>query len=87
MTETPDEPFVTVHVVEAPNGHIDSMDCWCEPSKFIFQRNAVGTMLKMVAHEDYTFMHRNDVVILRNKKPGWLTELLSYVGTIGFSDA
>ena len=87
MTDTPEEPYVVVHVVETANGHLNSMDCWCEPAAYIFQRNAAGTLMKLVAHEDYTLMHHADVVILRTKKSGWITELLSYVGTIGFSDA
>lgn len=80
MFHTPEEPYVTVHIAEVPNGHLSSMDCWCEPAAFVIQRNAAGTLLKMVAHEDYTLDHHTNVIAIRNQKPGWITRLLSQVG-------
>ena len=76
----PNEPYVTVHVVEVENGHLNSMDCWCEPAAHIFQRNAKGTLMRLVAHEDLTLEHHNTVLAIRNQRQGWITSFLSRVG-------
>lgn len=47
-----------VHVSDYDNGHEQSIDCWCEPTQIIRQKNRHGIDVLIVYHNDYTPYHR-----------------------------
>lgn len=59
-------------------GHIDSTDCWCEPTYYLVDGddspNDVPTLV--VEHED-DGRERTTVLALRTSKPDWLDSLLN----------
>lgn len=55
-----------VHVCTTPNGHVNSVDCWCEPVSISRVRNKHGIDCLIVEHCDDTLAHRSLVVHYRN---------------------
>jgi len=47
-----------VHLVDYPNGHHLSTDCWCEPTNIKWVRNKHGIDILVVEHSDDTAQHR-----------------------------
>lgn len=54
-----------VHVCLADNGHISSIDCWCEPVNIRWIRNKHGVDVLVVEHDDETLQDRDIVLFNR----------------------
>jgi hypothetical protein len=76
------------HICNAPNGHMLSVDCWCEPVAIRVVRNKRGINVLVVEHNDDTLSHRFVVVAERERdqsKPyetnhpnaSWITRALT----------
>lgn len=46
-----------VHLVTAQNGHVLSIDCWCEPSHIEWVTNKLGIKMLVIEHDDETLKH------------------------------
>lgn len=70
-----------VHVCLGPNGHISSVDCWCEPSSIRWITNKFGIKILIVEHDDQEpiTMHHSGVVYARDRTQDWITVLLEEV--------
>jgi len=65
-----------VHVCQFHNGHVNSVDCWCEPTAIYWYCNVRGLMVLVVEHDDDTAAHHYDVLKLRDAENDWVTQLL-----------
>lgn len=61
----PDVERNEAHVVNAPNGHHLSTDCWCEPTSIRWVMNSHGVKVLVVDHRDETLAHRVEVLAQR----------------------
>ena len=66
-------PHPIVHLVNALNGHMMSVDCWCEPCRISWYRNNRGVDVLVVEHDDITLKHRE--VQLAERRAGIPAEL------------
>ena len=60
------DPDNEVHVTNGNNGHLMSVDCWCEPASVVRLTNNHGVEMLIIEHSDHTLIHRQDVVHHRN---------------------
>jgi hypothetical protein len=67
-----------VHVCLAPNGHISSTDCWCEPSTIRWITNKFGVKILVIEHDDQEpiTMHHSGVIYARDRTQDWITVFL-----------
>jgi hypothetical protein len=56
-----------VHVMNAENGHLNSTDCWCEPSAVQWVKNKHGVNVLVVEHNDNTLMHYRTLLACRER--------------------
>lgn len=66
-----------VHLVQCKNGHLMSVDCWCEPNKIYWRQNMFGVQYLVVEHEDDTLRNHEFVIRERATDPDWVTRLLN----------
>lgn len=59
-----------VHLVNAPNGHVMSTDCWCEPVSIQWVTNKHGIRVLVIDHNDDTILHHTVVLAKRNELRG-----------------
>jgi hypothetical protein len=67
-----------VHICLAPNGHLKSQDCWCEPVEIRWY-TVDGTPVLVTVHEDYTLQHHLAVLEARREgllEDNWITRVL-----------
>lgn len=64
-----------VHIVLHENGHINSVDCWCEPTGYWYTNRLDITMF-VVEHNDDVPNHHEDVLDERDVHPDWVTKRL-----------
>lgn len=83
-----------VHVVLFDNGHINSIDCWCEPTDIRRVRNKHGIDVLVVEHHDFSpvprdvsLFHRNSDIYTPFSDPinksidaPWITRILAPYG-------
>jgi hypothetical protein len=70
-----------VHVCLAPNGHISSTDCWCEPVGMHWIVNQFKVKIFIVEHNDQEpiTMHHTGVIYARDRTADWITALLDTI--------
>lgn len=56
-----------VHVCHSNTGHINSVDCWCEPQRIYWYTNPHGVKALIVEHEEATDLHRIAHIALRER--------------------
>lgn len=59
-----------VHIMDPDNGHIESEDCWCEPSRAYWITGKNGQQLHVLEHNDQPLAPTPGVW------PRWLGNLL-----------
>ncbi len=80
-----------VHLCDFPNGHVLSIDCWCEPTRYYWVTNKHGINVLVVEHVDDTPSHHMDVLneresrkrkrsLVNNPDATWITRVLEKVG-------
>lgn len=57
-----------VHIVNQPNGHHMSVDCWCEPVSIKWMTNFLGIRVLVVEHNDLTMDHHSLVLARRDEQ-------------------
>ena len=55
-----------VHITNTTNGHLMSVDCWCEPVSIRWIKNKAGIEALVVEHDDETLRQHADVLNERN---------------------
>jgi len=67
------------HLVQCKNGHHLSIDCWCEPNRIYWRRNAFGVLYLIVEHNDDTLRNHTFVLNERKDNPDWVDRALATV--------
>lgn len=77
-----------LHVCLAPNGHVNSVTCWCEPVAIYFIRNKHGIIVKVVEHDDAepVSMTHDGVLYARDRVQDWVTRYLDEIGDTPWPD-
>jgi len=57
-----------VHVINSLNGHINSTDCWCEPSHILLMTNRYGIKILVVEHHDENSLEHRLVILSRRER-------------------
>ena len=67
-----------IHITQYMNGHMPSVDCWCEPNVDWFT-NEKKQKIALIRHVDYVPLDHVKVQTFRNTNPDWITQLLETV--------
>jgi hypothetical protein len=63
-----------VHICSFDNGHVSSVDCWCEPVAIYWYENKHGVRVLVVEHDDDdSGRDHEDVIEGREHAPDWIT--------------
>lgn len=71
------QKFEEAHVIGDQPGHIQSVDCWCEPT-YYWMIGKSNTRIRVVEH-DMTCIAREAIIAKRTASPDWVTLVLESV--------
>jgi hypothetical protein len=79
MRDTMDPQRHEVHIINFPAGHKLAVDCWCEPSRMYWTKDAKANPVFMVEHRDDCPHHHTTILAQRDKEKDWITKTLDAI--------